>query len=100
MKLTIQPLNFNPGRNLNEYITENVGKLSRFYDRIESANVCLKLENADLTEAKVCEIKLTVPGNNLFAKKQSKTFEEAISETVDALKQQLEKMKKKNENQS
>lgn len=61
MKLTIQPLNFNPGRNLNEYITENVGKLSRFYDRIESANVCLKLENADLTEAKVCEIKLAVP---------------------------------------
>jgi putative sigma-54 modulation protein len=36
-----------------------------------------------------------VPGNDLFAKKQSKSFEEATDIAVDALRKQLTKHKEK-----
>lgn len=93
MKITIQSLHFTPGKELNEYIQDNVGKLSHFYDRIESVNVCLKSENDTAPGHFVCEMRLVVPGNDLFAKKEGKSFEEAITRAADALKHQIIKMK-------
>jgi len=43
----------------------------------------------------VAEIKLSVPGNDIFAKKQCKTFEEATDLAVEALRRQLKKHKEK-----
>jgi putative sigma-54 modulation protein len=99
MKLTIQSLHFTTKEELNNFVTEKVNKLSHFFDHIESANVCLKLDKSNDTNNKVCEIRLAVPGEDLFAKKQCKTFEEATSEAVDALEHQINKMKAKLENQ-
>jgi putative sigma-54 modulation protein len=39
-----------------------------------------------------------MPGHELFAKKQSTTFEEAADEAVEALRKQLQKVKGKEEN--
>jgi putative sigma-54 modulation protein len=36
---------------------------------------------------------MQIPGYDLYAKKQSKTFEEAADTAIDALKKQLEKYK-------
>jgi putative sigma-54 modulation protein len=41
------------------------------------------------------EIKIDVPGGDLFARKQSKTFEESTDLAVDAIKQQVVKHKEK-----
>ena len=65
------------------------------YDKIESAKVCLKLDKSDTTDNKICEIRLVVPGNDLFAKRKGKTFEKATNEVVDVLQRQIEKMKTK-----
>ncbi|MCK7530409.1 MAG: HPF/RaiA family ribosome-associated protein [Marinilabiliales bacterium] len=46
-------------------------------------------------ENKISEIKLELPGGPLFARKQSKTFEEATDEAIDALKKQITKHKQK-----
>jgi len=51
-------------------------------------------KNAD-QENKIAEIILKVPGTELFAKKQCKTFEEAADLAIDALKRQIEKNKEK-----
>ena len=45
------------------------------------------------TDNKVCEIRLAVPGNDLFAKKHSDSFEDAVTKVIDALREQIEKMK-------
>jgi putative sigma-54 modulation protein len=95
MKLTIQSLHFTAKSELTNFVTEKVNKLSHFYDKIESANVSLKLEKSDTTNNKICEIRLSVPGNDLFVKRQCKTFEEATNESVHILHQQIEKMKAK-----
>jgi len=44
---------------------------------------------------KIVEIKLDIPRNPLFAKKQSKTFEEATDIAIDALRRQITKQKGK-----
>lgn len=95
MKLTIQSLHFTATQELNLFVTEKVNKLSHFFEDIESANVCLKLDKSGTTDNKICEIRLAVPGNDLFAKRQSTTFEEATNETVNVLEQQIKKMKEK-----
>ncbi len=66
-----------------------------FHPAIHKAEILLRLDkNAD-QENKITEIILKVPGTELFAKKQCKTFEEATDLAVDALKRQIEKNKEK-----
>ncbi|MBK7649983.1 MAG: HPF/RaiA family ribosome-associated protein [Flammeovirgaceae bacterium] len=46
-------------------------------------------------ENKTVEIKLNVPGQNLFAKEQAKSFEAATDMATEALRAQLKKFKVK-----
>ncbi|MFI5163868.1 MAG: ribosome hibernation-promoting factor, HPF/YfiA family [Bacteroidia bacterium] len=95
MEIKIQSLHFTPTQKLFDYVNEKVEKLSHFGDRVAGGDVCLKLDKSKKLNNKVCEIKLSVPGNDLFAKHQCKTFEEAVNETVDSLQGQLRKQKTK-----
>jgi ribosome-associated translation inhibitor RaiA len=91
MKLTIQTPHFEPGKQLLNFAEEHIIKLQYISDRIIEAQACLKLDKSDKKENKICEIKLVVPGNDLFALKQGNTFEDAILQAVSALKHQLER---------
>ena len=42
---------------------------------------------------KVAEVKLEIPGNDIFAKKKAKSFEEATDESVEAIRKQIVKYK-------
>ena len=44
---------------------------------------------------KIAEIKLLVPGQDLFVKKQAKSFEESTDLAVEALRRQVKKYKEK-----
>ncbi len=59
------------------------------------SEVCLKLDKSDTRENKVCEIRLAIPGNDLLARAQCKTFEEAAAQCVEALEKQMKKRKTK-----
>lgn len=93
--VTIQSIHFDADKKLLEFIQKKVDKLAQFYDRIEGADVYLKLENTSSMENKIAEVRLKIPGNDLFAKKQSKSFEEAVDSAVEALRRQLKKQKGK-----
>ncbi len=95
MNITIQSVKFDAADHLKSFIEQKVGKLDLFYDGIIDAEVVLKLDKAETAENKVAEISLSVPGTDLFAKKQSKTFEESIDLSCDALRKQLIKKKEK-----
>ena len=95
MKVKITSVHFKTDQKLDEFIQEKVGKLSGFYDGIIGSEAILRIDNHDKQENKVAEIRLKVRGNDLFAKKQSKTFEEAIDSSVEALRRQLKKYKEK-----
>ncbi len=95
MDIKIHSVRFDADIKLIDFINNKVSKLIQFNDDIIAAEVFLRLENSQDMENKITEIKIDIPGNNLFAKKQSKTFEEATDLAVDALRKQVKKKKDK-----
>jgi putative sigma-54 modulation protein len=77
-------------------LKKNLQKLGTFHDRIIKSEVFLRLDKSDVNENKIAEVKLSIPGKELFAKKQCKTFEEATDIAVDALRRQIDKHRTKN----
>ncbi len=98
MNVRIKALDFKADKKLVDFIEKKVEKLSKFYDSIVSADVKLCLEKEENRENKVVEIKISVPQNELFAKRNSKSFEESVDEVVEALRRQLKKYKEKQNN--
>lgn len=95
MNIRINAVRFDADTKLEQFIEKKVSKLARYFDEIINAEIFLRLENTSDLENKVVEIKLDIPGSDLFARKQSKTFEEATVIVVDALKQQILKHKER-----
>jgi len=95
MDIKICSVHFDADKKLLDFIDKKVNKLVKFYEDIIGAEVTLRLENSQDLENKVTEIRLLVPGYDLFAKKQSKSFEEATDIAIEALRQQIVKHKEK-----
>jgi putative sigma-54 modulation protein len=95
MTVKIQSVHFDADKRLLEFIQEKVDKLTMYYDGIINSEVILKIDKSDGMDNKIAEIKLHIPGNDLFAKKQCKSFEEAVDTSIDALKIQVKKHKDK-----
>ncbi|SKC83955.1 HPF/RaiA family ribosome-associated protein [Ohtaekwangia koreensis] len=93
MKIIIQTPDFKARQTLIDFVEEKVGKLESLSDRILEGRVNLKLDNSETGENKICEIKLVIPGHDLFASRQSDTFENAVQQSIDAVKHQLERWK-------
>jgi putative sigma-54 modulation protein len=95
MNIQIHSVRFDADKKLLDFVSQKMNKLSLVSDDIVSAEVFLRLDHDDERENKVAEIKVEYPGGPLFARKQSKTFEEATDLVVAALKRQIVKQKNK-----
>ncbi len=95
MQIEIRSIHFKVDKKLEDFIKEKIDKLTQFYDGVIGTEVSLKLSNTETSDNKITEIRLNVRGNDLYAKKQSKTFEESTDEAVEALRRQLIKYKEK-----
>ncbi|MGB4654746.1 MAG: ribosome hibernation-promoting factor, HPF/YfiA family [Bacteroidales bacterium] len=95
MDIKINSLHFKTDQKLETFIYNKVEKLANYFNGVIGADVSLKIANTQTNENKIAEIRLIIPGNDLYVKKQSKSFEESIDKSVDALKRQLTKHKNK-----
>ncbi len=95
MKVRFKAVHFSADQKLLSFIESKLQKLGTFYGRIIDGEVFLRLDKSEDTQNKTVEIKLNAPGKELFAKKKSKTFEEAADAVVEALKKQISKHKTK-----
>lgn len=95
MNIQIHSVRFNADKKLLDFVTQKLGKLSQISDGIVSAEVFLRLDHDEERENKITEIRVEHPRGPLFARKQSKTFEEATDLVIDALKKQIVKQKDK-----
>jgi putative sigma-54 modulation protein len=86
---------FDADKKLIDFVNQKLVKLTQYSEGIVSAEVYLRLDKDQERENKISEIKLEYRGGPLFAKKQSKSFEEATDQAVDALKKQITKHKQK-----
>ncbi|HWI90565.1 MAG TPA: HPF/RaiA family ribosome-associated protein [Flavisolibacter sp.] len=95
MDVIIQSLGFKAGESLESYVREKLEKLTP-NDHIVRANVTLYVGAAKNTPDTFCEIRLEVPGNDLFVKESAQDdFEQAIDTTVNKLLGILRKQKEK-----
>lgn len=94
MDIIIQSLGFKAGESLESYVREKLGKLTP-NDHIVRANVTLFLGPDRATPNTYCEIRLEVPGNDLFIKENSPEFEQSVDEAVNKLQGMLRKAKEK-----
>jgi putative sigma-54 modulation protein len=68
MEVKVQSIRFVSDQKLNQFITQKVNKLSLFFDNILDSEVFLKIDSANKNDNKIVEIKLNLPGKDLFAK--------------------------------
>ena len=94
MKLQIHSIHFDADQKLLDYVQKKTDKLDKLFDRIHDGEVFLKINNSGI-DNKTVEIKVNVPGNQIFAKERAKTFELAIDEAVEGLRRQVNKYKEK-----
>ena len=94
-KVNVQAVNFTVDRKLVDFIQERMDRMEKYYDKIVSSDVFLKVEKTSDKENKVVELKIHVPGDDFIVKKQCKTFEEAIELASESSERLLVKRKEK-----
>ena len=94
MKLQMHSIHFDADEKLLDFVQKKVDKLETFYDRMVDGEVFLRLNNEGI-ENKTVEIKLNVPGEQLFAQKTNGSFEAATDHCAEALRRQIKKHKEK-----
>jgi putative sigma-54 modulation protein len=96
MNVNVHSLHFDADIKLVNFIKEKLGKLTLFHDNILAGDVTLRVgPDGERPENKHVEIRLAVPGNDLFAKRRAASFEEAAVNTIEALRNQVERDKAK-----
>lgn len=80
---------------IKDYVEKKIGALEKFYDKIIKADVKVGKETDHHLKGEifVCECRLDVPGNDLFAGKNEKNLYKAIDKVKDYLEGELKKHK-------
>lgn len=97
MRLQINAVHFTADESLLDFIQAKLDKLDTFHDRIISGEVFLRLEGADSNKVKekIVEVRLMIPGKEIFVKEHDKSFESATDRVMDVLKDKLVRFKQK-----
>lgn len=78
-----------------QVINDKVTKLETFYDRIERADVYIKDDDGTAANGHKVEVRLAIPGNDLFAEYTDPSIKRAIADVTEALRRQIKKHKEK-----
>jgi putative sigma-54 modulation protein len=94
MDVIVQSLGFRASETLENYIREKLEKI-RPNENIIRANVALFQGPDRATKSDYCEIRLEVPGPDVFVKEHAADFEQAVDTCVHKLEKMLRKAKEK-----
>lgn len=95
MDIIIQSPGFKASEHLEDFIREKLNKVVLESDNVIRANVTLNKGTESDPQNNICEVRLEVPGNDHFVKKNADVFEKAISESIDALQKIIRKTRDK-----
>ena len=96
MEIRIQSLKFDADQKLLDFVEKKVSKIGKFDDQITGVEVVLSLlEKPDNKDVKLI---VHIPGGSQVIERNAKTFEEAVNDCADAMKEKLTRHKaRKNE---
>lgn len=93
MEIKIKSLKFDADQKLIAFVEKKVSKLEKFFDGLETVEVVMSLspeyDNKDV------KIMTHVPGQDLIIERNAKTFEDAVTEAADVMKEKLTRYKEK-----
>lgn len=91
IKLNIEAVDITIEEDVKDTIRKCITRLSRFYDKIEWADVYLEDKKDKKTQQKQVSIRLGIPGNDPFASDYGDNFHALLTEVENKLRRQLEK---------
>lgn len=89
--LNIQAVDISIGDDVRETIRKSISRLTRYYDKIDWADIYLEDKKEKSTDQKQVSIRLGVPGNDPFASEYGDNFHALITSVEEKLRRQLEK---------
>ncbi len=95
MEKTIEPVNFTANEETITAINNIFDKLPKYYDRIVKADIYMKVLTETPQNLKKIEVRLFLPGPDLFVEQEADTFVSAAQQAFDRLKVLLVKEKDK-----
>lgn len=96
MKIVIEPVDVEVSAGLDSYIKERLNKFFGKQNYITGIDVYVKKAEEKAENEHIVEAKVYLPGPELFAESASNSYHNALNETIDKLRRQLEKYKEKN----
>jgi putative sigma-54 modulation protein len=93
MEIRVQSIKFNADQKLLDFVEKKFSRLEKFYDAVTSVDVALSLLPDH--ENKSVKVQVSIPGSTIVVEKNAKTFEDAVVDCADILKEKLVKEKEK-----
>ena len=93
IEIRVQSIKFNADQKLLDFIEKKFSRIEKFYDAVTGVDVALSLLPDH--ENKNVKVQVSIPGNTIVVEKNAKTFEDAVVDCADILKEKLVKVKEK-----
>ena len=93
MEIRVQSIKFNADPKLLDFVEKKFSRLEKFYEAVTSVDVALSLLPEH--ENKNVKVQVSIPGSTIVVEKNAKTFEDAVVDCADILKEKLVKVKEK-----
>ena len=93
MEISIKSLKFDADQKLVAFVEKKVSKLEKFHDHVTDVLVTMTLLHEP--ENKNVKIQIHIPGEELIIQRNAKTFEDAVTECADAMKEKLTRAREK-----
>lgn len=93
MEIRVQSIRFDADQKLLDFVDRKLGKLSKFHDSVIGAEVRLSLLQEH--NNKNVWVRIQIPGNDIVVERNAATFEDAVVDCADILKEKLTRVKEK-----
>ena len=93
MEIRVKSLKFDADQKLLDFVEKKVSKLEKFFDRLDTVDVTLTLLSEP--ENKNVKLQTHIPGEELMIERNAKTFEEAVTDAVDLMKEKIVRAKER-----
>jgi putative sigma-54 modulation protein len=93
MEINYKSLKFDADQKLLDFAQKKVSKLERFNDQILSLDVIFSLQ--ERPENKCVKLQANLQGGPLIIERNAATFQDAINDAVDAMKEKIVRDKEK-----
>ena len=91
--INVKSLKFDADQKLLDFVEKKVAKVEKFFDNLGDIDVTLSL-SAD-PDNKCVRLQTRFPGEDLVIERHAKTFEEAVTEAVDLMKERIVRAKER-----